>query len=157
MRHLAAKGWYILNTGDKLLGENEVVDKGYHILITTENPKPNFLWKALKRAGRISAQNFEQLKVAYDFRCATCGSQEGKPHLLEQSKRTKLQQGHMNPQFSLTLKNSIPQCQLCNQVYQDDYVFNEKGRVISVASPNPVLRADKKVREEILKVLENSN
>ena len=123
------------------------------MLVTTESPKPSFLFKALKRAGRISAQNFDQLKITYDNRCATCGSQEGKPHFLDPSKRTQLQQGHMNPHKKLTLDNSIPQCQLCNQVYQDDYVFDIKGRVIAVASPNPVLRADENIKEEIRKVI----
>lgn len=153
VRHLAGRGWYILNKGDKILKENKTMPSGYHMLITTENPKPSFLWKALKRAGRISAQNFDQLKITYDNRCATCGSQEGKPHLLETTQRTKLQQGHMNPRMSLSLDNSIPQCQLCNQIYQDDYVFNEKGRIIAVASPKPVLKADKEVREEIKEAL----
>lgn len=149
VRHLAGKGWYILNKGDKILNEEETVPSGYHMLVTTENPKPSFLWKAMKRAGRISAKNFTDLKAVYDFRCVTCGSQEGKPHLLEQNQRTKLQQGHMNPHKELIIENSIPQCQLCNQIYKDDYVFNDKGRVIAVASVNPVLRAEKDVIEEI--------
>ena len=59
----------------------------------------------------------------------------------------------MNPYKALTLDNSIPQCQVCNGVYQDDYVFNEKGRIIAVASPKPVLKADKEVIEEIKKAL----
>lgn len=149
VRHLAAKGWFILNKGDKILGENNSIPSGYHLLVTTEQPKPSFLWKKIKRAGRLSAENFEQLKVVYDFRCATCGSQEGKPHLLEQNQRTKLQQGHMNPHKELILSNSIPQCQLCNQVYKDDYVFNEKGRITTIASIDPVLRADDEVLDEI--------
>lgn len=119
VRHLASKGWYVLNKGDKILKENAVIPSGYHLLVTTESPKPTFLYKVLKRAGRISAQNFDQLKIVYDNRCATCGSQEGKPHLLDPNKRTQLQQGHMNPHKKLTLDNSIPQCQLCNQVYKD--------------------------------------
>lgn len=157
VRHLASKGWYVLNKGDKLLREEKTVPSGYHMLVTTENPKPSFLWKALKRVGRISAQNFEQLKIAYDMRCATCGSQEGRPHFLESNQRTKLQQGHMDPHTTLSLDNSIPQCQLCNQVYKDDYVFNEKGRVVAVASSRPVLRAGEKVKKEIKKALEGEN
>lgn len=153
VRHLAAKGWYILNKGDKIPKEDSTLPSGYHLLITTESPKPTFLFKALKRAGRISAQNFEQLKIIYGNRCATCGSCEGKPHLLEPSQRTQLQQGHMNPRMALSLNNSIPQCQLCNQVYQDDFVFNEKGRIIAVASPRPVLRADVQVKKQIEEAL----
>jgi hypothetical protein len=154
VRHLSAKGWYILNKGDKLIREDKTVQSGFHMLVTTESPKPNFLWRAYKRAGRVSAQNFEQLKVVYDFRCATCGSLEGKPHFLDQNQRTKLQQGHMDPHKQLTLDNSIPQCQICNQAYKDDFVFNIKGRIIAVASAGPVLRAEEKVRAEIKNVLQ---
>lgn len=155
VRHLASDGWYILNKGDKLPDKKDVVPSGYHILITTENPKPTFLFKSLKRAGRIAAKDFGQLKAAYGFRCASCGSQEGKPNLLEPDKKTQLQQGHMNPLKALTLENSIPQCQVCNQVYQDDFVFDAKGRVVAVASEKAVLRADKEVQKEILKKLQN--
>src|SRR3989344_818922 len=153
VRHLASDGWYILNRGDKVPGADETVPSGYHVLITTESPKPTFLFKALKRAGRIGAKDFGHLKAAYDFRCATCGSQEGKPNFLEPNKRTELHQGHMNPHNKLTLENSIPQCQVCNAVYKDDFVFDAKGRVVAVASTRPVLSADKEVRDEIKKVL----
>lgn len=153
VRHLAADGWYILNTGDKLPDEDEIVPQGYHVLITTESPKPTFLYKSLKRVGRIGAKNFGQLKAVYGFRCASCGSIEGKPNLLEPNKRTQLQQGHMNPSKPLTLDNSIPQCQVCNQVYQDDFVFDDKGRAFAVASAKPVMRAEKEVQNEIIKKL----
>ncbi len=153
VRHLASDGWYVLNKGDKIPGSDKTVPSGYHMLVTTENPKPTFLFKSMKRAGRISAKNFKGLKITYDNRCATCGSQEGKPHFIEPDKRTELHQGHMNPHKALSLENSIPQCQICNAVYQDDYVFNEKGRVVAVASPRPVLKAEKQVIEEIKKAL----
>jgi hypothetical protein len=153
VRHLASSGWYILNKGDKLPDEKETVESGYHILVTTENPKPTFLFKALKRAGRIAAKNFGQLKAVYGFRCATCGSPEGKPNFLEPDKRTELHQGHMDPVQSLTLQNSIPQCQVCNGVYKDDYVFDLKGRVVALASPAAVLRSSKQIQEEVKRLL----
>lgn len=153
VRHLGGKGWYILNKGDKIPGEEKTIPSGYHVLLSLESPKPSFLHKALKRAGRISAQNFDQLKVVYGSRCATCGSPEGKPHLLEPNKRTVLHQGHMDPHKALTLENTIPQCELCNQTYKEDYVFDNKGRVIAIASAGPVLRASKEVKEEVKKLL----
>jgi hypothetical protein len=153
VRHLAADGWYVLNRGDQLPDSKENVESGWHVLITTERPKPTFQFKSMKRAGRLSAKNFNQLKIVYDSRCATCGSQEGKPNLLEPDKSTRLQEGHMDPHKELTLDNTIPQCQVCNQIYQEDYVFDKKGRVVAVASVKPVLRADKNVKEEIKKVL----
>ncbi len=155
VRYLAADGWYVLNKGDKLLGESGVVPNGYHVLVTTDNPKPRFLFQSLRRAGRIAAKDFSQLKAVYGFRCITCGSQEGKSHLLEPGKITTLQQGHKDPRQQLTLSNSIPQCQVCNDVYQDDYVFNDKGRVVAISSARPVLRSSRIVQSE-LKVLLNS-
>ncbi len=157
VRHLASDGWYVLNKGDKIPNQDKKIESGYHVLLTVENPKPNFLHKALKRAGRVSAQNFEQLKVTYDFRCATCGSIENKPHILEPTLITTLQQGHMNPHDKLTLKNTIPQCQLCNQTYQDDYVFNDKGRVIAVASTTPIIKAHDSVKQAIKDMLNNES
>ncbi len=157
VRHLSEEGWFVLNTGEKLPGSEEIVPRGYHLLITTESPKPSFLHRELKRAGRISATNFAQLKETHDNRCATCGSQEGKPHLLDRDKRTVLQQGHMDPHKKLTLANSIPQCQVCNQAYKDDYVFDAKGRIAAVASPNPVLRADKAVIKAIKEILDTGD
>jgi peroxiredoxin len=59
----------------------------------------------------------------------------------------------MNPSKPLTMENSIPQCQVCNQVYRDDFVFDAKGRVVAVASANPVLRANEEVREVIKELL----
>ena len=154
VRHLSADGWYVLNRGDKIQNEDVLVPPGYHVLVTTENPKPNFLYKALKRAGRISAKNFEQLKAVYDFRCATCGSIEGKPNLLDQNKRTELQQAHLDPAKAPVLGNVIPQCQVCNQAYLDDFVFDEKGRVIAVASARPVRAAQLEVRRAIYEELD---
>jgi len=154
IRHLASDGWFVLNKGDKIRGEETPVPNGYHVLVTTEEPKPTFLFKAIKRAGRMSAQNFEQLKHVYGNRCATCGSIEGKPHLQFPTKRTELQKGHMDPNKPLTLENTIPQCQVCNQTYQDDFVFDEKGRVITVASAKPVLRSDERTKKIVLEALE---
>jgi hypothetical protein len=93
----------------------------------------NFYYRTFKRVGRVGAKNFEELKAVFGFRYVTCGSQEGKPHLLEPDKRTELQKGHMNPYKFLTLDNIIPQCQLCNRLYKDNFVFNEKERIVTVA------------------------
>ncbi len=155
VRHLAADGWNVLNRGDEIPDTEEVVPAGYHLLLTTHSPKPTYLFKEYKRAGRISAKNFEQLKAVYDNRCATCGSKQGSPNFLEPDKKTTLQQGHMDPFKPLNLENAIPQCQVCNQVYQDDYVFDEKGRTISVASANPILKAHESVKQQILDALSN--
>lgn len=154
VRHLAEKGWYVLNKGEKIPNSEDLVVSGYHVLFSMESPKPTFIFKSLKRAGRIGARNFEELKAVYDFRCATCGSKENCPNFLEPDKKTTLQRGHMNPHKSLTSENTIPQCQVCNGIYLDDYVFDEKGRVKAVASVRPVLRSEREVQEEIKKKLQ---
>lgn len=154
VRHLARDGWYVLNRGDRIADSRDIVPSGYHVLMTTDNPKPTFLFMSLRRAGRIAAKNFGQLKAVYGFRCATCGSLEGKSNLLEPDKKTELQQGHKNPFLGLTVDNAIPQCQVCNRVYQDDYVFDDKGRVVALASIRPVLRSDVRVQSEILAFLQ---
>jgi hypothetical protein len=154
VRHLAADGWYVLNRGDKLPDKKETVPSGYHVLVSIESPKPTYLFKSLKRAGRVAARDFYELKAVYDFRCATCGSQEGKPHFIEPDKRTTLQKGHMNPSKPLEVENMIPQCQVCNGVYGDDYIFDDKGRAIAIASLGPVLRAEKPVQAQVREVLE---
>ena len=59
----------------------------------------------------------------------------------------------MNPLKPLSLANTIPQCQVCNQVYQDRYVFNDKGRVVAVASVEPVKNADAPIKQQILDYL----
>ncbi len=55
----------------------------------------------------------------------------------------------MDPFAPLTLANTIPQCQVCNQVYQDRYVFDAKGRVIAVANVDPVRNARPEVQNSI--------
>ncbi|MBZ0130478.1 MAG: hypothetical protein K8F59_15345 [Rhodobacteraceae bacterium] len=156
VRHLSADGWYVLNRGDKVPNVEAKVKPGWHLLVTTESPKPTYIYKALKRIGRVGAQDFEDLKAVYDFRCATCGSEEGKPHRFERDKKTVLHRGHMNPESRMTLENIIPQCEMCNAVYSDDFVFDDKGRTIAVASLRPVLKASKRLKEEILRRLSSS-
>jgi hypothetical protein len=158
VRHISADGWFVLNKGDGWEIDNRIVESipsGYHILKTTKSPKANFLHKKLKRAGRLSAQNFQQLKIVYGNRCATCGSEEGKPNRLDPSKSTELQEAHMDPFLPLTLKNTIPQCQVCNQAYLEDFVFDDKGRCITIASVRPVLKAHKGVLSELKKILDS--
>jgi hypothetical protein len=155
-RHLGSQDFfYVLNAKEKIPNIDMIVPVGYHILITLETPHPKFIHASHKRAGRFAAKNFDELKRSYNNRCATCGSLENKPHFKDASKKTLLQQGHIDPLKSLTIDNTIPQCQLCNQTYKDNFVFNEEGRVIAVASLEPIVKAHKSVKEKILDFLLN--
>ncbi len=153
VRHLAADGWYVLNKGDKLPDVDEKVKPGWHMLVSTEMPKPTFIHKALKRIGRIGATDFATLKAAYDFRCVNCGSQEGKPHRYEKTKVTVLHQGHMDPDIGLSLSNTVPQCEVCNTFYKDNFVFDDKGRIIAIASLAALKKASRQVKQAAFELL----
>ena len=61
----------------------------------------------------------------------------------------------MNPNKPDDISNIIPQCPFCNQAYKDDYVFDEKGRVKSVASIGPIKRAGRAVQKMIYEHLKD--
>lgn len=153
VRHLGAQyHWYVLNKGAIVPDTGEKVPSGFNYLVSIETPNPKVVAAALKRAGRVSATNFEELKIAYGQKCATCGIEEGK-----KDSRTNaivvLQQGHMDPRKPLELTNTIPQCQYCNQTYQDYFRFNEHGRVVAVNNPEILLRSPRDIRDEMIEVL----
>ena len=153
VRHLGTQyGWYVLNKGAKVPNIDETVPSGYNYLVTIESPSPTILAAALKRAGRVAARDFFEIKMAYGNKCATCGREEGKKDHKNQG-TIVLQQGHMNPRLPLTLDNIIPQCQYCNQTYKDYFQFNEDGRVVAVNNPQILLSSPKDVQDEMITVL----
>ena len=153
VRHLGTqKNWYVLNRSAKIPNTKEKVPSGYQFLFTLDSPNPRVVQQRLKRAGRLSAQTFEELKMAYGGCCATCGVKEGTRNPLS-NQIVALQQGHMDPSKPLTLANTIPQCQFCNQTYQDFFVFDENGRVKAVYNPAFVLRSTPEVQKSIYELL----
>lgn len=89
-RHLAMqKGFYI---GSGTRGD-EGIRKNSYKLITLEKPYPAYCQD--RREGFKG--NFEEIKERYGYRCATCGSEEGKSHLFRKGVTVQLQEGHMNP------------------------------------------------------------
>ncbi len=153
VRHLGSQYfWYVLNKGAKVPNSEEIVPSGYNYLVSIEMPNPKAVAEALKRTGRLGAKNFGELKMAYGNRCATCGIEEGKKDTRNEE-LVVLQQGHMNPRFALTLDNTIPQCQYCNQTYKDYFQFNEHGRVVAVNNPLILLKSPKNVQDEMISVL----
>lgn len=57
---------------------------------------------------------------------------------------TQLQQGHCNPKLPLEEGNIIPQCQFCNRADRNWWVYDERGRVVGVASVEPIERSIEK-------------
>lgn len=147
-RHLGAqKGWWIVAGGrDNIVLK---VERGSYQLHTLEAPYPGFNNK--HRLTNIGS--WEDIKKEYNFRCATCGSQENKPHFHWHATKTKLEKGHMDPNRPLETGNIIPQCQKCNRADRNRWVYDEKGRVIKLADANFVKNFDKDVREKIYKIL----
>ena len=147
-RHLGAQsGWWIVAGGrDNIVLK---IKRGSYQLYTLEEPYPGF-----KKGHRISeTDDWEEIKAMYNYRCATCGSQENKPHFHWPATKTKLQKAHMDPNKPLVSGNIIPQCQKCNRADRNRWVYDEKGRVIKLADGNFVKNFDKDVREKIYKIL----
>lgn len=138
VRHLKRDGWHI---GDK---------PGIHKL-NPYDPSPTFLNTNARKQSRLAANDFDQLKDAYGKRCATCGVREDRPDPRYGAENVMLQQGHQDPyKPGDDPENIIPQCQFCNRAYKNDYAFDDKGRVRTVASVRPVKRANESVQREIL-------
>lgn len=149
-RHLGAQaGWYIVAGGR----DNIVVSlkRGWYQLYTLEKPYPAFT-----QGHRVAETgDFSKLKRQYGFRCATCGSEEGKPHLHWPATKTKLQKAHMNPILPLVAGNLLPQCQKCNRADRNRWVYDAKGRVVKVANPKIILRCDPAVQRKVYGLLYN--
>ena len=149
-RHLGAQDgfWIIAGGRDNIV---EQVPRGSYKLHTLEKAYPNFK----KERRKTSINNWKEIKNKYHNRCATCGSEEGQPHLHWTQTKTKLQKAHMNPNKELTTDNIIPQCQKCNQADRNRWVYDGKGRVIKLADAKFVKNFDLNVRERIYKILWN--
>ena len=127
-RHLARqKGFYIVSG---MRGDNSEIklEKDEYCLITLKKPYPGYSGIIGHRSAK-GGKNFDEIKKNYLFRCATCGSKENEANYLNSSVITKLQKGHINPNFPLTEENIIPQCGECNRAYRDWFIFDGNGRV----------------------------
>ena len=153
VRHLGSQYlWNVLNRTAKVPDCEETVPSGYNYLVSIETPNPKAIAEALKRSGRLAAKSFDELKLAYHQACATCGIKEG----IKDTRNgliVALQQGHMNPRKALTLDNTIPQCQYCNQQYLDYFCFNEHGRVVAINNPYILLKSPRDIQDEMIEVL----
>ena len=154
-RHLAnVKGWYIASgTRNDQIAINDKVGRNEYKLISLEFAYPG--WRHARRNSRVDATTSEELKASYGYRCATCGSVEGKPNIHYPSVITKLQQGHMDPSKPLTIDNMIPQCESCNRAYRNWWKFDEKGRVDAIADECVVDRCSEELQKRIFERLKS--
>lgn len=148
VRHLAAqKGWFIASgtRGNK----HTSLDYGEYKLITLEKPYPGFIPQRRDQTG-----DWEKIKARYEYRCATCGSKEGEPNFHWPNTITKLLKAHMDPNKPLTPDNTIPRCEKCDRADRNNWVYDERGRVIKLANPNVIKRSDREVRWKVYKILD---
>jgi len=160
-RHLGMqKGWYIISgtRGNHINGKynsrernsNLKLQHGEYLLVTLEKPHPAF--RGHRKQG-LALDDFEELKRAYGNRCATCGSKEGEDSYNYPGVRVTLMMAHMDPRKPLEKGNIIPQCQLCNRAYRNWWIFDNRGRIISIADPQVVKRFDEDIQSQIFKLL----
>ncbi len=146
-RHLAAqKGWYILS-GTRKDNESLSLKAGDYKLKTLEDYYPGFTHE--RRVYLAGDDFFESLKKEYGYRCATCGSEEGKPHRYWKNTITILQKGHMDPSKPLEPGNIIPQCEKCNRADRNNWIYDEKGRVVGIANEKVVDKCPRDLKEKI--------
>lgn len=151
-RHLGAqKGWFIAAGGRD--NRDVVLDRGEYQLISLEKPYPNFKGHRIEITETKFSSYWENLKVQYGNRCVTCGSEEGKPNIHWPNTITRLQEAHKDPNKPLVPGNIIPQCQKCNRPDRNNWVYDERGRVIKLANPNVIKRSDKEIRWKVYKIL----
>ena len=146
-RHLSKQKGYNIISGTR--GDiNEKIPAGFYKLLDLNSAYPSF--KPDRREG-TTAQDFDELKKAYDYKCATCGSIEGKPHHIRTNEITKIQAGHMNPSLPLEFGNIIPQCQVCNRPDRDRWIYDKTGRVIEIADSDDGKRVVEKYFKKVSK------
>jgi len=146
-RHLGAqKGWYIAAGGRD--NRDVVLKRGEYQLISLEKPYPAFHGHRIEQT-----EDWEKIKRQYGYRCATCGSKEGEANIHWPNTITKLQRAHMDTNKPLTVGNTIPQCQKCNRADRNNWVYDERGRVIKLANPAVIKRSDKETKWKVYKIL----
>ncbi|MDB4758126.1 hypothetical protein OAG22_00460 [Candidatus Poseidoniaceae archaeon] len=135
VRHLYGNsmGFHILSSKKRDIGMEHIRAEGRSsalMLVDLESTHPNFSPAARSTEGALDEDEWRQIKQRFGFRCATCGSVEGEPHLHDPASRTVLTRGHMDIDSALTSANTVPQCKyFCNGHYSNRFTFDDRGRV----------------------------
>lgn len=146
-RHLAAqKGWFILS-GTRNDNSSLSIPSGSYKLDSLEKCYTGFT--AERRQELINGDEWENLKAQYDYKCACCGSKEGKRHRYWKNIIVKLQKGHKAPSKPLEKGNIIPQCEPCNRPDRNYWIYDDKGRVISISNEKVIDTCSEELQRKI--------
>lgn len=119
-RHLGLQyGYHIEKSGSKVFG--------WYRLISLSEPHPSFI--PTRRNQEFTENEWELMKSESGNRCWSCGAKEGEVHYKDKTKIVNLEKGHCDPRLPLTLDNTFPQCNYCNAVYKNKFVFDKRGNV----------------------------
>lgn len=150
-RHLGAqKGWFILS-GTRNDNTSTNIPAGSYKLFSLEKYYDGFT--AERREELFTGDYWEELKRAYNYRCACCGSEEGKEHRYWKNIIVTLQKGHKDPSKPLEEGNIIPQCESCNRPDRNYWVYDDKGRVVSIANEKVIDTCSESIQRKIYKRL----
>ena len=122
--------------------------RGEYQLVSLEKPYPAFQGHRIEQT-----EVWEEIKKEYEYRCVTCGSKEGEYNIHWPNTITRLQKAHKDPHEGLVAGNIIPQCEKCNRADRNNWVYDERGRVIKLANHNIIKRSNKTVRWKVYKIL----
>jgi hypothetical protein len=119
-RHLGMQyGYFIEKSGSKIFG--------WYRLLTLEKPHPSFI--PTRRNQTFTESEWLDLKKENGYRCLTCGAIENEYHYKDKTLIVRLEKGHCDPRKELSLNNVFPQCNYCNQIYKNKFVFDKRGNV----------------------------
>ena len=148
LRHLGKQdGFNILQAGSAS-GGGYKLKRGEYMLMDLKTVNPYF---DISRRDE-SNLDFQELKKRYRYTCATCGTVEGKKHRYS-DEVVMLEKGHKDPARTMENFNIIPQCQLCNKVAKDNWVFDDYGRVTRMTTQGLLTRHSKTQKLEFLEAL----
>ena len=134
-RHLGSqKGWHI----DSGKYDGEYCYK----LVSVIETKPN--WANGFRTNNLKNYSWESMKKVYGYKCATCDQKEGDRHTLN-NKKIVLERGHMDPKLELSSENIIPQCNVCNKKYKNNFVFDKNGMVVAANSYKNIIKSIERI------------
>jgi len=151
LRHMSNVHGYNARGRSGHMPDGTKVSSGQYALVDMLTPAPD--WKNA-RSEKVKTGDWEDIKKHYNYKCAMCGSLEGKPNTKKSGTLTVLEKGHMDPRKTLGPGNMIPQCQLCNKPYKDNAVFDKNGFVYAIANTKFVERADLEVQKECWEYLQ---